>query len=91
MGCSSSSQCAGEGEPADSNNQHHDDVAHLAIKSVQDSILAAPKWMLLKEWCGWHAADQFGYPQTTLEDVIGTAAGRTKLCGVERPNEYQVR
>lgn len=59
-----------------------------AIKRVEASILATPKWTLLKDWCGWFEKDQFGFLQTRLLDVVGDH-GRTMMSGQERPNEYQ--
>jgi hypothetical protein len=52
--------------------------------------LQSPKWEMLSQWTEWHKRDMFGWVQPTLQDVVGPH-GRSKLSGIERPHEYQVR
>lgn len=45
---------------------------------------------MLAQWTDWHTRDMFGWPQPSLEGVVGQH-GRSKLSGQERPHDYQVR
>ncbi|GLC46723.1 hypothetical protein PLESTM_001916300 [Pleodorina starrii] len=59
-------------------------------EDVVKELLQTRKWKLLMDWCGWHARDQFGYEQPSVNAIVGAKHGRSILGGVERPHEYQV-
>ncbi len=60
------------------------------LPDLQQDWLRNPKWTMLKDWCGWHSLDQFGFKQPTIESIVGKGNGRSILGGVERPHDYQV-